>query len=120
MAKRIYPALRKANRGIPIYATSHVSNGIQTPGSNINLEGLIYTEIPSLLQSNATILDRYPRIYAMGYDAVNLALKVTSNETIDDRSSSVGKTGKLSFNTNGKIARQLRLAIFKNGIAVPF
>ncbi len=119
--RRLYPDLRQQLKSLPIYATSHVHNGLPDTNNDSVLEGLIFTEIPWVLENaqraNASIT-RFPRLYAMGRDAYKLSLNTESLKAYG--SSMNGKTGTISLEKNGSFHRKLHLARFSKGVAMPF
>lgn len=120
-ARRLYPTLRQEIKTLPIYATSHVFNGIANKGKDANLGGLIFTETPwilEMLQKNIAAKTNYPRIHAMGMDAYLISSKLKSLQSFG--SSIKGKTGKIRLSSDGRFHRTLRWAQFKDGLPVPF
>lgn len=120
-ARRLYPTLRQEIKTLPIYATSHVFNGIANKGKDANLGGLIFTETPwilEMLQKNITAKTNYPRLHAMGMDAYLISSKLNSLQSFG--SSIKGKTGKIRLSSDGSFHRSLRWAKFKDGLPVPF
>lgn len=118
-ARRMYPTLRQEIDSLPIYATSHVFNGIANAGKDANLEGLIFTETPwilEMLQKNITPTTKYPRLHAMGMDAYLIASNIKNLQSFG--SSVKGKTGKIRLSSDGNLHRTLRWAQFKNGVPV--
>ena len=120
-ARRLYPDLRQQVRALPIYATSHVYNGLPDVDKDSVLEGLIFTETPWVLDSSQrqnTPATSFPRLYAMGMDAYTLA---SSTESLKAYGSSIsGKTGTISLEKDGRFHRKSRLAKFNKGVAMPF
>ncbi len=120
-ALKLYPALRERLSRIPIYASSHVFNGLANPQRDAPLGGLIFTEIPwvlELLRKNQAAATEFPRLFAMGMDAYSIANDFTQLNRFG--SSFKGKTGKVKLENDGKFHRRLRLAQFKNGVPVPY
>jgi outer membrane PBP1 activator LpoA protein len=115
-------------RGIPIYATSLIFNGQAGVPQNPDLSGIIFCDIPWLLQSGeggplssealrATveqIPDSYRRLVAMGLDAYRLLpelaqLKSSSQHRVN------GSTGVLTIEAGNRVQRQLQCAQFESG-----
>ena len=120
-ARRLYPTLRKTISSLPIYATSHVFNGIADPGKDANLGGLIFTETPwilEMLRQNIKPQTSFPRLHAMGMDAMLIAADFQKLENFG--SSFNGKSGKIRLSKDGTLHRNLRIAQFKNGIPTPY
>lgn len=114
--QRIYPAFRQDMKDLPIYATSHVFSGLQDAGKNANLEGLIFTETPlvmDLANKNQTAPTRYPRLFALGMDAFMIANK---GELLQSTGNTFnGKTGRISKSSDGTLHRKLMWAKFVSG-----
>lgn len=114
--QRIYPILRQDIKDIPIFATSHVFSGLQDASKNASLEGLIFTETPlvmDLLKKNQTAPTRYPRLFALGMDAMLLANKPGFFNTTGDAIN--GKTGRIRLSKDGTLHRNLMWAKFIAG-----
>jgi outer membrane PBP1 activator LpoA protein len=59
---------------------------------------------------------KYPRLYALGMDAVAVAKNLpslTHNQRLQ------GHTGEISLATNRMIQRRLTMATFKDGLPIP-
>lgn len=132
-ARLIRPQLKFHYAGnIPVYATSHIFNGIRNQHADRDMDGIIFGDIPWVLHTanNTPALERkinqlwpeasdqYTRFYAMGIDAYNLIphlnhLKVYPYERYN------GETGILSLNEHNRIFRQITWARFRNGIPRP-
>ncbi len=130
-ARLIAPQLRFYHaKDLPIYATSHAYKGVENKRQDVELNGLIFCDIPWTLghsgQPSSTklaieklwpnkIID-YSRFYALGVDAYNIIpylqwLKQQPYERFD------GHTGKLSVDKNNTIKRTLQWAKIINGKA---
>ena len=114
-ARLLRPLLKDKAGALPVYATSHIYSGRADESNDIDLDGIIYTEIPWVLQNKAseslTEL-KYPRLFALGMDAVMIAKslpQLTQNQRM------AGKTGQISMNQQHRIQRQLEFATFKDG-----
>ncbi len=114
-ARLLRPLLKDKAAALPVYATSHIYSGREDESNNIDLDGIIYTEIPWVLQNqsgeNLGEL-KYPRLFALGMDAVMIAKslpQLTKNQQL------AGKTGQISMNQQHRIQRQLEFATFKEG-----
>lgn len=120
-ARLMRPLLEAQAPGIPVYATSHIFSGRTDPGADADLDGIIYTEIPWVIESlqagtlnNAT----YPRMFALGMDAFLIAKNLPSiarnpNARVN------GKTGNISVAGNRQVERSLLFATFANGLPQP-
>ncbi|TXH68043.1 MAG: penicillin-binding protein activator [Thiothrix sp.] len=115
-ARLMKPLLQAQAPELPVYATSHVFSGRLEKTKDADLEGIIYTEIPFVLQSlQQGRLDtlKYPRLYALGMDAVTIAKSLpalTQNQRLQ------GHTGEISLSANRLIQRRLVMATFKDGL----
>ena len=123
-ARMIRPMIQHLNIGdTPVYATSHIYSGLPDAGQNMDLDGIIYTEIPYILENSQlgaithnTI--KYPRLYAMGADALLVALNL--NRMVQGRKTLQGKTGLIRIDGNRFLQRKLALATFINGLTMPY
>jgi outer membrane PBP1 activator LpoA protein len=113
---------------IPVYATSQVYGGSPDPKADIDLNGVMFGDIPWILSPPSALQrsiastknntqTRYGRLYALGADAYNLypylqELSMTPGAQLN------GETGQLSVNSNNKVMRHLQWAVFKQGIPV--
>ena len=114
-ARLIRPLLQAQAGMLPVYATSHIYSGRPEPSKNVDLDGIIYTEIPMILNSAqkgdlGTL--QYPRLYAMGADAAMIASQLSA---LKQRQILSGKTGDIRLGPNRAIQRRLDLATFING-----
>ena len=113
------PLLQAQASDLPVYATSHVFSGRIEKNKDADLEGIIYTEVPFVLQSlHQGSLEqlKYPRLYALGMDAVTIAKSLpalTQNQRLQ------GRTGEISLGSNRLIQRRLVMATFKDGLPTP-
>lgn len=108
---------------IPVYATSHIIENYYDSRKNIDMDGVIFSDMPFLLglaPDDAASLQNsyqsplYQRLFAMGVDSYQVAPYV--NYLADNPSESVsGDTGQLSINFNGHIVRSLPWASFSQG-----
>ena len=111
---------------IPVYATSHIYNGIPAPAKNRDIDGVKFVDSPWALTDQApekaAILkeipqsQNYQRMYALGVDAYRLYPRLQQMALLD-QSRVYGETGNLQLNENGQIESELLLAVFENGLA---
>ncbi|MFT5064108.1 MAG: outer membrane PBP1 activator LpoA protein [Gammaproteobacteria bacterium] len=113
---------------LPIYATSHVYSGVVDPGSDRDMDGIQFTDMPWLLESGARFsalkhdlqnsdsraFKKSPRLYALGVDAFRLAPLVVHGAP-PGTWYVAGATGMLSLEDNGTVRRDLQWAEFKSG-----
>lgn len=119
---------------LPVLATSHVYSGTPNRARDGDLEGLMFADMPWVLGGAAAVEarrsrardlwpaaeKRYPRLFAMGYDAWLLAAEI-SRENPQPGFILDGNTGSLYLQEDGSIQRKLDWAQFKRGkpVAVP-
>ncbi|MEE9310260.1 MAG: penicillin-binding protein activator [Cocleimonas sp.] len=118
-ARILYPTLRQEIKNLPIYASSHVFNGVVNPSEDAKLDGLIFTETPWILeavQKRIKPTSAYPRLHAMGMDAYRVATSLKSLQSFG--SSLNGKTGRIRLSKDGTLHRTLRWAQFRNGVPI--
>jgi outer membrane PBP1 activator LpoA protein len=129
-ARKIRPQLQFHHAAdLPVYATSHVFSGRPAPGSDVDLEGVRFPDMPWLLVEDpgadlsldamASVLpgsrDRYQRFYPMGVDSYRLIphlarLQFSPRESLD------GVTGVLSLDSLNRVNRRLLWARFEDGV----
>lgn len=111
---------------LPIYATSLVFSGTQSISSDQDLGGIIFCDIPWLIEANDESplsrkvlqndwkpwFDAYLRLVALGIDAYNLLPQLHRLQN----SPYGGVTGVLSMAPNNQIRRQLYCAQFTDGV----
>jgi len=132
-ARLIKPQLKFHRSGdLPTFATSKIYRGSFSREADKDMEGIIFCETPWLLPNNEQELQtyqqfnqlwpksmrRYARLYALGYDAFQIApyLKQMHNPAAP---LFPGKTGLLSLNDHNRLHRELRWAKFHRGVAEP-
>jgi outer membrane PBP1 activator LpoA protein len=110
---------------LPVYATSQIFSGVTNTAADIDLNGIMFGDIPWVLSppsENRRALNsirnntdtRFGRLYALGIDAYNLypylqQLGATQGARLQ------GETGILSLTQENKVNRHLQWAIFENG-----
>ncbi len=129
LARQIRPQLQFHHAAkLPIYTTSHSYSGIPDPKKDLDLEGVVFPDIPWLLATEAdqplsrSLMEEtlaknssnYGRLYAMGIDSYRMIphlsrLRSSTRETLD------GKTGILYVGQDNHIHRQLVWARMKKG-----
>ena len=109
---------------LPVYGSSHINNGIEQSTKNRDLNGIVFNEIPWVLESNSLkpqVAARYiknkklGRLFAMGLDAFYLHPRIEQLKQAPD-SQLQGMTGRLSLQNN-RIVRELQMAEFAKGKA---
>ena len=112
---------------IPIYSTSHIYSGSNSPQKNSDLNGIKFIETPWVLSKTNAIKHQihqlmprraqyYDRLFALGADTYTLAPRLILLERIEG-SQVNGQTGLLSMNSKKQITRTLDWARFVNGEA---
>jgi len=109
---------------LPLYATSKIYTGKSNPVKNIDLNGMMFGDLPWVLapSKNKGIIartagktdTRFGRLYAFGMDALVLAPKLYDlSEEPDTRIQ--GETGKLSVSDQNIVQKTLPWAKFIDG-----
>lgn len=128
-ARQIKPQLeyfRAAN--LPVYATSHVFSGTADVERDRDLDGVVFADMPWLLdprvrdqglyrtlQSNWPDAARaWPRLHALGIDAYRLLGQI-GRLRVQRHARLHGQTGTLGLDRDGRIHRQLTWARFADG-----
>jgi len=117
-ARLIRPMIQhKGGVNMPVYATSHVYSGLPDTGKNADLDGIVYTEIPYILETSGSgtrlVEGKYPRLYALGADSLVIAKNIST--MVNTRQPLGGKTGNISIDGRNVMHRKLNLATFVNG-----
>ncbi len=122
-ARMVRPYLGVTNA---TYATSQISGGKNEPARDVDLNGVVFLDMPWLLQPDHPAVMIYPRqdkfisadlerLYALGIDAYRLSEMLHSSPnrslTLD------GVTGRITFSGDNQILRELTPATFRQGIA---
>ncbi|MDC3067384.1 penicillin-binding protein activator, partial [Pseudomonadota bacterium] len=118
-ARQIIPQLRfhKAEK-LPVFAGSRAFAFTRDVSFYKDLDGLYFLDVPMLNNKDylfkATTESHYPRLFAFGYDALNLIpylYQMERNEFL----TYPGKTGYLRVNDEGIVIRNLNKYRIKNG-----
>jgi outer membrane PBP1 activator LpoA protein len=132
-ARLILPQIEVNSGGqMPVYATSHVYSGKPDPQASQDLNGVIFCDIPWLLNSadqgplSARSLEPqiqqtppdYVKLVALGLDAYRL-LPELERFRADPQHRFPGATGALSLQPGNRVQRQLECARFENGTLQP-
>lgn len=128
-ARQIRPLLKfyYANT-LPIYATSIIYSGVNSPAAYRDLNGVIFCDIPWTIDPNNTMLStrqsiaklwpdsykNYTRLYALGWDAYNLIPQLKRMQLLP-KFGVRGATGILHLDPDQRIQRQLEWAEFRDG-----
>jgi len=124
LARMVRPYL---DANTPTYATSMVFSGNQEIGRNIDLNGVLFAEMPWLLVPDHPAVMVYPRaenfsieqerLYALGIDAFRIASIMAQNPRPGEGSVLDGVTGQVSL-ANHQFQREMAAAQFREGTAV--
>jgi hypothetical protein len=117
-ARLMYPLIAAQAPNLPVYATSHVFGGRTDAGKDADLNGIQYTEIPWVIESlqNGSLNNStFPRMFALGMDAMLIAKNLPSIGT-NPNTQVNGKTGNIHLAGNRQIQRTLLFATFANGV----
>jgi hypothetical protein len=111
----------------PTYATSMVFGGNQQIGRNVDLNGVLFADMPWLLVPDHPAVMVYPRaenfsieqerLYALGIDAFRIATVMAQNPWLREGRVLDGVTGQISL-TNHQFQREMAVAQFREGTAV--
>lgn len=130
-ARQIGPQLRFFHvGGLPIYATSHIYDGVDNKDADADIGEMKFVDTPWLLdEQDPSELSRknletlipgaksnYARLYAMGMDAFDLLPLLTQMRDQPSRQLN-GKSGNLYMDGSNQIHRQLAWAEMKDGLA---
>lgn len=115
---------------MPIYATSHVYSGRPAPAADQDMNGLMFCDMPWVLGGDPRLeaaqaevehlwpnqAGVLPRLFALGYDAFNLADGFRVGNLRAD-APIASATGLLQLRAGGRINRSLNWAEFRGGRA---
>lgn len=110
---------------LPVYAPSMVYEGNPDPSRDRDLNGVIFTDTPWILEENnefrrvvkeamPDIRGQLGRLFAMGADAWRLSKRLPLLQHVDGATID-GQTGKLAMTPQGSIHREQLWARFRNG-----
>lgn len=113
---------------LPVYMTSHAFGGESNPTLDGDMDGVIFPDIPWVLNDTTThkpsweqinrlwsdTAPSYKRLYALGIDAYTLLTQIDSLQ-LHHETQVQGETGSLYLDDHNRIHRQLLWARFKNG-----
>jgi len=111
---------------LPVYASSIVYAGTPAPGRDRDLNGVIFTDIPWVLDEKNPLRDdagsqlpgatrgQLGRLFAMGADAWHLSKRLPLLRQVPEATIE-GQTGVLAMTPSGSIRRYQRWARFSSG-----
>ena len=118
-ARLLKPLIQARVADLPIYATSHIFSGKIERTKDADLDGIIYTDVPFILESiqqGSLETLKYPRLYALGMDAVLVAKNLPN---LLNSQQIRGRTGVISLGEGRMLQRHLSMATFKDGLPIP-
>ncbi len=132
-ARQLRPQLKFHHASdVPVYATSHIYPGFSDPTANIDLDGVIFGDMPWVLfdagahgrlkpqlqriRGDAAL--KFGRLYAFGVDAYSILPRL-GRLRAQSQTEYAGETGWLSVDGQAIIKRRLTWAQFIDGLAQP-
>lgn len=114
---------------LPVYATSHIYAGVANPSQDSDLNGVLFTETPWLLNNSdpvqQSIITQWPqaktsfaRLYALGVDAWRLTPRLLELKALPN-SRVYGLSGELTIDHRQRVVRKLPWATFNRGLIRP-
>ncbi|BAW79586.1 LppC family lipoprotein [Candidatus Nitrosoglobus terrae] len=128
-AQLLIPQLRFYRaENLPVYSSSHIYDGYLDPNQNLDLDGVIFSDMPWVLNQNSqrdpgyqSLAASYPedfkhlkRLYALGYDSYRVIPYLNALHQIQGMTFE-GATGKLRMDAEQRLQRNLIWARFKGG-----
>jgi len=124
-ARGIMPAFKFHHAGdLPVYATSHVYTGSVDKTADLDLNGLLFCDLPWTLVTDNELRKtfdndwpeqhNYTRLFALGIDAYYVIRNLTYLTDYDYARFS-GQTGNIYMDENQRLHRELLWAKFRRG-----
>lgn len=128
-AHQLFPQFRfHRAEDLPVYATSHIFSGIVDNARDIDLNDVMFIDMPWILDTSRQLsiiqdtLNRnwaqdksqYRRLYALGIDAYHLIPEI-GRLRAENNNFLIGETGDLSITPDNIVRRKLRRAQFVEG-----
>ena len=118
---------------LPIYATSHVFAGMPEPQHDLDLDGVVFNDMPWVLRPASDedglrerILALWPaasegfiRYYAFGADAYRLQRWMFRLADRPGEAAVTGRTGRLTVGADARVRIEMAWARFRNGVPEP-
>ena len=118
---------------LPVYATSHVFAGVSEPQHDLDLDGIVFNDMPWVLDPapredalRERILAQWPaasegfiRYYAFGADAYRLQRRIYRLADRPEEAALAGRTGLLTVGPDARVHIAMPWARFRNGIPEP-
>jgi len=126
-ARSIMPAFKFHHAGeIPVYSTSHVYSGNKDRSADIDLNGLIFCDLPWTLMADDKLKNtfnknwpeqkNYTRLFALGVDSYHVLYNLNLLSKYK-YARFAGQTGNIYMDDNKRLHRELLWARFRNGNA---
>jgi outer membrane PBP1 activator LpoA protein len=105
-----------------------VYEGVPKPEADRPLDGVVFSDMPLMLayvrrpgQSESNRFEQavhsgQPRLYALGFDAYQLAQQLAAAKSPIDLH---GQTGQLTLGADGRVQRMPSWGVFRGGLANP-
>ena len=118
---------------LPIYATSHVFAGVPEPQHDLDLDGVVFSDMPWVLDPASgeeglreRVLALWPaasegfiRYYAFGADAYRLQRRMFRLADRPGEAAVTGRTGRLTVGADARVRIEMAWARFRNGVPEP-
>lgn len=132
-ARQLLTQLRFYRSGkLPVFATSHAYGGEANAQQDIDLNGLLFADIPWMFSEQSEQEPAYAavrqhvtgdvgtfmRLAALGVDAYRIIPFLTAMNSSEDEVYE-GATGMLSINEQGQVERSMPIAVIRNGLIEP-
>jgi uncharacterized protein len=129
-ARSIMPAFKFHHASdLPVYSTSHVYSGKYDRELDRDLNGLIFCDLPWVLQNDSPLAEvftrnwpkqeNFTRLFALGIDAYRLVYNLDYLKN-KDFAFYDGQTGNIQLDDSNRVIRKLIWAKFENGMPVHF
>ena len=117
---------------LPIYATSHVFTGVSDPQHDLDLDGIVFNDMPWALNQPSdddalrerivalwpAASEGFTRYYAFGVDAYRLQRRLYRLAARPGEASLAGQTGRLTIGPDARVRIEMAWARFQNGLPV--
>lgn len=111
---------------VPVYATSHIYDGVPNPTEDQDLDGIRFSAMPWTLgeagegdiRPGQEVAPAYRNLFAMGADAYRLHQWLHLLRSLPDTEIQ-GATGRLSLGEENQVIRRQPWALFRGGIPRP-
>ena len=114
---------------LPIYATSHVFAGVPEPQHDLDLDGVVFNDMPWVLNPDSgedelrervfalwpAASEGFIRYYAFGADAYRLQRRIFRLADRPGEAALSGRTGRLTVGADGRVRIEMAWARFRDG-----